>query len=266
MSEGASMQKLRLPDFIIGGAPRCGTSWLYHLLDLHPGIYMAKPLKPEPKFFLIDEVYNNGIEYYAQTWFADVPEGMTAGEKSTNYLESAAAAARLHEHMPKVKLVFILREPVGRAFSNYQWSVMNGLEQEDFSTALSLEKKRQETLPEKLRYARPWSYFSRGLYAELLEAYFRLFSREQMLILRYEDIRQNPEGLSVRLHRFLGVSPRPADSRGLGVINAAKTENNKRAVMQPEVRKALHEAYAGPNRKLAELLGKDFHLWEGEGE
>lgn len=87
-----------------------------------------------------------------------------------------------------------------------------------------------------------------------------------MLILRYEDIRQNPEGLSVRLHRFLGVSPRPADSRGLGVINAAKTENNKRAVMQPEVRKALHEAYAGPNRKLAELLGKDFHLWEGEGE
>ena len=62
---------MRLPDFIIGGAPRSGTSWLYQVLDMHPEIHMAKPIKPEPKFFLIDKLYEKGIEYYAKTWFPD---------------------------------------------------------------------------------------------------------------------------------------------------------------------------------------------------
>ena len=61
---------LRLPDFIIGGAPRSGTTWLYWLLDRHPEIYMASPVKPEPKFFLVDHLYEKGLRFYADTWFA----------------------------------------------------------------------------------------------------------------------------------------------------------------------------------------------------
>src|SRR5206468_2663893 len=97
---------MRLPDFIIGGAPRSGTTWLYHLLDRHPDIYMAKPVKPEPKFFLVDQLYERGLEYYATTWFAAAGDARLAGEKSTDYLESSAAADRIARDLPRVNLVF----------------------------------------------------------------------------------------------------------------------------------------------------------------
>ena len=132
---------------------------------------MARPVKPEPKFFLVDDLYRNGLRWYADRWFAGAPLDRVAGEKSTDYLESAPAAERIARDLPAVKLVFILREPAARAYSNFLWTRMNGLETEEFATALTLEVERERTLPERCRFARPFSYFSRGLYAELLEPY-----------------------------------------------------------------------------------------------
>ena len=74
---------------------------------------MAKPVAPEPKFFLVDRIYEKGLAYYAETWFAGAGPGQKAGEKSTDYLESEAAAGRIGTDLPQVRLVFILREPVG---------------------------------------------------------------------------------------------------------------------------------------------------------
>ena len=213
---------MRLPDFLIGGAPRSGTTWLYHLLDRHPAIYMAKPVKPEPKFFLIDDLYERGLDYYARTWFDAAGDASAAGEKSTDYLESATAARRIARDLPQVKLVFILREPVARAYSNYLWTRMNGFESEDFETALALEEERERTLPERLRYARPFSYASRGMYADMLQPYFERFPREPLLVTRFEDIVADPQQLAVRLQRFVGVEERPDDAADLGVINAAE--------------------------------------------
>src|SRR5437773_5780230 len=137
---------MKLPDFIIGGAPRSGTTWLYELLDRHPEVYMAKPVRPEPKFFLVDELYERGIQHYFDTWFAGAAAYAAAGEKSTNYLESAAAAERIARDLPSVKLVFILREPAHRAYSNWMWSRMNGMETDDFEIALAQEDQRQRDL------------------------------------------------------------------------------------------------------------------------
>jgi hypothetical protein len=109
---------------------------------------MAKPLKPEPKFFLRDELYAKGLSHYSQAWFAGVGDDQVAGEKSTDYLESAPAAERIARDLPRVKLVFILREPVGRAYSNYLWTKMNGLETESFAAAIRLEEQRERELPE----------------------------------------------------------------------------------------------------------------------
>src|ERR1700730_4595267 len=72
----------RLPDFIIAGAPRSGTTWLYVLAQRHPQIAMAQPMAPEPKFFLIDELWQRGIDYYSRTWFDRLPAGQVLGEKS----------------------------------------------------------------------------------------------------------------------------------------------------------------------------------------
>lgn len=252
--------KKRLPDFIIGGAPRSGTTWLYHLLDRHPDIYMAKPVAPEPKFFLVDELYEKGIDFYIDNWFSGLPEGRICGEKSTNYLESAEAARRIQKHLPAAKLIFILRDPVERAFSNYLWSRMNGLEHEDFETALALEKERERTLPEKFRYARPYAYFSRGLYADLLLPYFEYFPKDRILCLRFEDIIDCPAGLTVRLHGFLDIESRPDDAVGLGIINMAEHEDTLR--IREETRHKLYRAYEIQNQRLRKLLGSDFNIWQ----
>jgi sulfotransferase family protein len=249
---------MRLPDFLIGGAPRSGTTWLYSLLDRHPDVYMAKPVTPEPKFFLVDSVYEKGLPFYSGTWFVGAGSAQLAGEKSTNYLESGVAAGRIAQAIPGVKLVFILRDPVDRAYSNYLWSRMNGIEHEDFAAALALEDERQVTLPERWRFARPFSYFSRGLYADLLEPYLRLFPRRQLLVLRYEDIVSAPEALAARLQRFLGVCERPGDALGLGVINPSEKPGDR---LQDDVRRSLALRYEEPNRRLAGTLGPDFEMW-----
>jgi len=250
---------LRLPDFLIGGAPRAGTTWLYALLDRHPSIYMAKPLKPEPKFFLVDALYEKGLEYYARTWFDAAGAAPLAGEKSTDYLESAAAAQRIANDLPRAKLIFILREPVDRAYSNFLWSTMNGLEHESFATALRLEAQRERELPERLRYARPYSYFSRGLYADLLAPYVDRCAHDQILVLKFEDIVSAPHDLAEKLHRFLAVEPRPRDADALGVINPS--DRSSQGEVPKAVREELIARYAEPNRRLAGLLGPQFGMW-----
>ena len=250
---------MRLPDFLIGGAPRAGTTWLHSLLDRHPDVYMAKPVAPEPKFFLVDGVYEKGLDFYSRTWFAGVGPDRMAGEKSTDYLESAPAAERIARDLPHVKLVFILREPVERAYSNYLWTKMNGLETEDFAAALRLEGRRERELPERFRFVRPYSYFSRGLYADLLEPYVARFAGDRILILRFEDIEETPGALAASLHRFLDVTPRPEDADGLGVINPSERAGHEE--VPPNIRQELLARYAEPNRRLARMLGPQFRMW-----
>jgi hypothetical protein len=243
---------------LIGGAPRSGTTWLYALLDRHPAIYMAKPVKPEPKFFLVDHLYAKGLAFYSSTWFAGVADDVVAGEKSTDYLESAAAAERIARDLPRAKLIFILREPVARAYSNYRWTRMNGLESESFERALALEDSRDRELPERLRFTRPYSYFSRGLYADLLQPYLSRFDRAQLLIVKFEELTADPVATAARVHRFLGVAERGGDADGLGTINASDTDPDG---LDPATAARLRERYAEPNRRLGALLGPEFDVW-----
>lgn len=250
---------MKLPDFIIGGAPRSGTTWIYSVLDLHPSVYLAKPTRPEPKFFLLDDSFAKGLEYYSKQWFSSCAHGKIAGEKSTNYLESALVSKRIAESLPGVKLLFVLREPASRAYSNYLWSRMNGLETEDFIRAIEIEEHRQQNIAPHLHYARPHAYFSRGLYAEMLLPYFEKFPREQILCMKYEDISGKPREFISQVHRFLEIEIRPNDADEVGVVNAVKA--GKQEVLSPEVERMLRERYAPHNRKLAELLGDQFEVW-----
>lgn len=248
---------LRLPDFVIGGAARSGTTWLTSALDRHPDIWLARPLRPEPKFFLVDELYERGIDEYARRWFSDVPAGVVAGEKSTNYLESATAAERLHRHLPGARLVFCLREPVARAVSNYRWSVSNGMEHEDLATAVALEDQRERAVAPELRYARPHAYVSRGRYAELLRPWLALFPRSQVLVVRFEDLVTDPADTMGRVHQHLGVRPRPDLVGDVTGINASSGA----ADLDAETLARLREHYAPLNDDLRELLGGDFPGW-----
>ena len=245
----------RLPNFIIGGAPRSGTTWLYRVLEKHPSIYLARPLRPEPKFFLVDEEYAQGLDYYKRTWFGSVPDHFCAGEKSTNYLESPSAAGRVGRDIPDIRLIFLLREPASRAVSHYHFSRLNGLEHLPIADALAAEDARSLTYEGTYRYSRPFSYFARGLYADHLENWLRVFARHQILILRYEDVFADPTRLVSTVHRFLDVEPRPSDARDVGVVNSAGSDPVSVSVID-----SLKERYAQPNHRLYRLLGT--RLWD----
>ena len=249
----------RLPDFIVAGAPRSGTSWLYALARRHPQIAMAEPMTPEPKFFLVDELWQLGIDYYSTKWF-ELPARRPGIRGKEHQLSGIAEVAeRIHHALPGVKLVFLLRNPVDRAYSNYLWSRQNGLETETFERALVLEEQRERDLAPRLRYARPHAYFSRGLYAEHLGRFYDRFSREQILVLRYEDVRRRPEDIAAAFHRFVGVAEMPALARDLGSVNAARCSQSE--PLSPPLRRRLVERYSAANLRLAALVGPDFEMW-----
>ncbi|WP_207477592.1 sulfotransferase family protein [Arenibaculum pallidiluteum] len=250
---------MRLPDFIIGGAARSGTTWLYHAMDAHPGIALAKPVKPEPKFFIDEDRYGQGLGYYSRSWFADLPEGLVTGEKSTNYLESPQAAARIADALPEVRMIFVLRDPVDRAYSNWRWSVQNGRETENFTEALALEAERDAAASAAGDRVRAHAYFSRGLYADLLAPFFARLPRERILVLRYEDIAENPGAVAATAHGFVGARPMPEVARDLGRINEGAVAREERVLAA--ARPALTARYAEPNRRLSALLGPDFRIW-----
>jgi Sulfotransferase domain len=248
-----------LPAFIIGGAPRSGTTWLWTLLNGHPGIGIAQSYAPEPKFFLVDELYERGLEYYSKTWFETLPQGVLLGEKSANYLESPVVPERIHRDLPGVKLIFILRNPVDRAYSNYLWSKQNGWETESFERALELEEERERSYSApNVRFARPYSFFSRGLYIEFLQRFYDRFPSEQILVLRSEDIAIQPVELARTVFSFLGVAPIEQGIADLGPINATLDKSTQ---MSASTRELLARRYSEPNRRLAALLGDRFEIW-----
>lgn len=248
---------LALPDFIIGGAARSGTTWMCRLLERHPSIALAQPIAPEPKFFLVDDLYGRGLAYYSDRWFASTNRPVR-GEKSTNYLDNPVCAERIASALPSVKLIFALRDPVERAYSNYRWSRLNGYEKETFETALMLDSIVR-TSP-ALCYARPFDYLERGRYAELLLPYFLRFGAKRIMLVRFEDIEHNPRAVAADLHRFLGVAERAADADALPPVNRAGG-----TAMSAEARRFLNDYYARPNEALQAFTGVRTSDWSRRG-
>src|SRR5207253_6964810 len=136
-----------VPDVIIGGAPRSGTTFLCELLAKHPDIYVAKPFIPEPKVCMTPHPGGDAglLRRYADI-FSDAPSRSIRIEKTSYYLENAEARERLVRILPRAKFVFILREPVERAYSNWMRSRLNGLETLPFEEAIERELSRVSPL------------------------------------------------------------------------------------------------------------------------
>ena len=250
---------MRLPDFIIGGAPRSATTWLYQVADSHPQIAMARPVTPEPKFFLIDELYEKGLDYYSQTWFEQLPEGALIGEKSTNYLESSTAVERISRDLPLVKMIFLLRNPIDRAYSNYLWSVQNGLESESFDNALDREDERTLALDPKLRYALPYSYISRGRYSVLLTPWIESLGKERICIMTTEELAATPALAMCKVTDFLNVERFHSGLEQIGKVNASNRPTQ--AVLSSKLRARLAEIFKEEKQQLQKLAAIDLSLW-----
>src|SRR3954470_14592736 len=206
---------MALPDFLVVGAPKAGTTALHVALSQHPQIFMSSP--KEPKYFLTDDGVQpvpRGGPGDAQTisrqvWRRADYEALfdasrshaLKGESSTLYLHDRAAHRRIAATLPDARLVAVLRDPVDRAHSNWTHLRSAGLEPErDFVRATEFERTRAHA-----GWAPFWRYLGLGHYGAQLEHLFSVFPREQVLVLFYRDLREQPEQTLDTLFRFLGV-------------------------------------------------------------
>ena len=134
---------MRPPNFIIAGSGESGTSWLMASLQQHPEVYIQQQMRPEPHYYYKSQEYNKGFSYYLERYFRNVPDTAVAiGERSSSYIFGTSVFERMKADLPDIKLIVMLRDPIGRAYSNWRFTVQSGLETESFEQAIKLEDKR----------------------------------------------------------------------------------------------------------------------------
>jgi hypothetical protein len=184
-----------LPNFLIIGASRSGTTSLYSVLRRHPDIFMSP--RKEVHFFEKDSNYRRGLSLYARH-FARARGQRAVGEATPAYLCHPNAPARIAEHLPGARLVAILRNPVTRAYSQYWYR--RRLLDEPLSFERAVTAYRGEVYRPGER-----GYFSRGFYLTYLDRYLKFFPREQVHVLLFEDMVADPPAFYRDLFRFLDV-------------------------------------------------------------
>ena len=246
------------PTFIIGGAPRAGTNFLCHALDRHPDVYMAKPYMPEPKVFMGPELPWAVYEGRYAGLFSAADGKPALGEKTSYYLENEASCRLIQRHLPDVRMLFVVREPVGRAYSNYLWTKKNGLEPLGFEEAVRLEGQRPSPLPPERDYARPYDYLPRGRYDVFAERWFAALGRERVRFVLYEDLVARPEPVLADIQDFLGVRRCALGADDLGVINSARETGPP---LDAGLERTLRERMAPAVRRFAAITGLDVTVW-----
>lgn len=214
-AEGPSAS--RVPDFFIVGHQKCGTTALYEMLKGHPQIFL--PDVKEPKYFISEgrsraaqkapaqRARMHTLDGYLSLFAAAGPE-QTVGEASPQYLRSPIAAARIAEVQPAARIIAILREPVSflRSF-HLQMLGTNTEDQKEFRKAIVLEEGRRhgKRIPRHCQYPANLMYTEHVRYVEQLRRFEAQFSRENMLVLIYDDYRRDNEEAVRSVQRFLGV-------------------------------------------------------------
>ncbi len=203
----------RLPNFLLIGAAKAGTTALSHTLSQHPDLFLS-PNK-EPSFFAWMEqkleVHGPGdwaalSPYVVTSWaayqrqFAAAGAAAAVGEASTAYLYHPLAAARIAQHLPFVRLIAILRHPADRAYAAYWHLVRDGRETLDFAAALQAEPERIAGGWEQL-----WHYRQMGYYAGQLQRYLAHFERARLCVCLYDDFQADAAAVAQEVFRFLGV-------------------------------------------------------------
>ena len=260
--------RLRLrPTFLVLGAQKSGTTSLHRYLAEHPAVLRASP--KEVRYF--SRVYDRGDGWYRAQFplrarrlsrRAQVGVWPAVGEASPQYLFHPLAPARVHAFDPGMKLIAVLRDPVDRAYSQYQMQLRWGFEPGSFEDALDREEaeldaelaKFQDDPPVYSTLVNRISYVARGRYAEQLERWLTYFPREQLLVLLSDDLADDPGSAMLRVAHFLEIPERRAKSYprlggGGGVFEYQP--------MDPSTRERLAWAFVTPNRQLAKLLDRE---------
>lgn len=262
-----------LPDFMIIGAKRGGTTSFYFDLLEHPSVMRLYP-PPIPRIkkdatkgtHYFDSNFHRGDRWYRSYFPTTVSRALwthktggpaLTGEASPFYLFHPAAAARAHECVPGAKIIALLRDPVMRTYSHWKERRRSDAEEMDFLAALDVEPNRLAGERTKLigdpgytSYA--WeqqSYFTQSLYAQSLRPWVEAYGRDQVFVAASEDYYADPNSVLGDVHDFLGI-PRKATATGM-IRNAARG-----AAMDPKLVEELSRRFREPNEELSDLLGR----------
>ena len=221
-----------LPEFLIAGVPKAGTTALHAALVRHPELFL--PSVKEPKFFLSDgpppatggpgdvQTYQEHVWRQAdyEALFDPAPPGTLRGEATPFYLYDLDAHDRIKSLLPGVKLIVLLRDPVDRAHSNWTHLWNAGLEPEaDFLDACAAEPARIAA-----GWAAFWHYVALGQYGRQVQHLLQVFPRDQVLLLRYKELKDAPAVTLDRVCEFLGVRT--------GLLTSVPKENVNRHVVE----------------------------------
>ncbi|NEP17545.1 MAG: sulfotransferase domain-containing protein [Leptolyngbya sp. SIO4C1] len=182
-----------LPNFVIIGAMKCATTTLHEQLEAQPGIFMSEP--KEPNFFSDDDQYQRGLAWYRSLFAAAKSEDL-CGESSTHYTKLPtypSTVQRLQQHLPEVKVIYVMRHPIDRLISQYihEWS------QKVISGSLAQAVKQH---PELVAYSS---------YSRQLRPYLETFGPDRVLPVFVEQLKQQPQAEFERICQFIGYPGSP---------------------------------------------------------
>lgn len=274
---------MTLPNFLIIGAQKCGTTSLHDILSKHPETNMS--VKKEINFFIKDKKYNKGLGYYSK-YFKNNKNAIAIGEASPGYICHPDVHKRIYESLGIIKIVIILRDPIKRAFSQY-WD-----ERRELTEHLSEEEIVEKHLENVYNPYRR-GYFSRGVYINDVIKYVDLFGKKNVHVIILEELIKNQKENLQDLYMFLGINkhqgfqtlPKPSNSaviyknrlymfffnnpafhkflpkRGKGVLLFGKKEVYRYQLPEKQILKKLKRFYKPYNEKLAGYLGKPLKHW-----
>jgi hypothetical protein len=253
-----------LPDFIIIGVQKCGTTSLYNYLTQHPEIESA--ISKQPHYFDINFGkkiiwYKSHFPLYIKKVFYKkiLKKQFITGEASTDYINHPLVSKRIKESLPNVKIIIILRNPVKRTCSHYQ---MNKKTNDEKLPILSALKKDLEQRPKKEKevkekgiffseYFKKFEYLGRGEYVRQIEEWEKLFPKNQILILKLEDLENKPQDSLNEIFRFLNVKNHKF--KKFNKQNVGKYDK-----IEPKVETFLEDYFKPYNKILFEKYGIKF--------
>jgi hypothetical protein len=256
-----------MPDFIVIGGQKCGTTSLYHYLMSHP--YIISPTIKQIHFF--DNNFDKGVTWY-RTHFPSYfykyyleqkyKKPIITGEATPYYIFHPVAPKRIAQFVPKAKFILLLRNPIDRAYSHYHHELRKGTEKLTFEQVVDQEPERLAGEREKMiadetyysaNYQR-YSYLARGIYVDQINEWFKYFPREQILIIKSEDMHSELNATVNQILDFLNVPKHPDfHLKSDQFYNVGKYDK-----MDTKMRERLTEYYRPHNERLYKLLNRDF--------
>ncbi len=230
--------------FLVCGFARSGTTHLSKWLNSHAEIQLYNPSLPEPKFFSRLENFKQGRDWYEDSYFRD-HENFIAGEKSTEYSESKEFVDRLTKTYPEMKLIFMVRNPIDRLISNFNWSKKNGFEKRSINKALEEEWNAGVEINGSIDtiQTRPFCYLGRSIYSRILKRVFDELPKNQILLIDFNNYVEAQLSTLTSIGEFLGFEP--------SIQNHSNTGHADR--------KTLGEV-KDIDQKFIDYLMKDYHL------